>query len=168
MTYMKRVVVLLAVTLFLALTSCPAQDKFPYEIYDPRTLSELVERSSSTPELKGAKQLMIDAKPFYSAVRIKYTGKSRPLTEERKKLFKLWQEALQVDPQILATLDSEYLFKECEKEYWIPVQKPVASYFPKELKIGDTITLYLMLVGGVKTPTSWDVVFFVNEFRKYE
>lgn len=111
---------------------------------------------------------MIDAKPFYSAVRIRYTGKSRPLADEKKNLLKLWQETLQMDPRVLNTLDNEYLFKECDKEYWIPVQKQVAGYFPKELRAGDTITLYLMLVGGVKGPTSWDVVFVVNEYRKYE
>lgn len=59
------------------------------------------------------------------------------------------------------------LVKECDKEYWVTVQKQVAGYFPKELKAGDRITLYLMVVGGVKTAEKWDVVFLVNEFRKY-
>ena len=154
--------------LFITFEHGRAQEKFPYEIYDPRTIAELVERSSSTQEIKGSKQLMIDAKPFYSAVRVRYTGKTRPLTDEKRNLFKLWQETLQMDPRVLNTLDNEYLFKECDKEYWLPVQKQVAGYFPKELKTGETITLYLMLVGGLKTPNSWDIIFIVNEYRKYD
>jgi hypothetical protein len=165
---MKNYYLLLFLLVFWLCTENLTAQKFPYDVYDPRTLGELVERSSSTQEIKGSKQIMIDAKPYYSAVRVVYTGKSKPLTDEKRSLFKLWQESLQMDPRVLDTLESEYLFKECDKEYWVPVQKQVAGYFPKELKTGDAITLYLMLVGGIKNPKSWDIVFIVNEFRKYE
>jgi len=110
---------------------------------------------------------MIDAKPFYSAVRVTYVGTSRPLTTEKKTLYKMWQESLGIDPKIPTMLENEYLVRECDKEYWVTVQKQVAGYFPKELKSGDRITLYLMVVGGVKITDKWDFVFLVNEFRKY-
>ncbi len=113
------------------------------------------------------KGILIRAKPFYSAIRVEYTGKSRAISSERLNLFSVWQKSLGVDAKVLTLLESEYLFKECDKEYWIPVQKQVAAYFPKELKIGDKITLYLMAVGGVKVNNDWESVFLTNEFKKY-
>ena len=152
-------------TLWITIVICVhAQNKFPYEEYDPRTLAELVEHGvANNNDYKDTKQIMIDAKPFYSAVRVKFTGTSRPLSDAKKNLFKMWQGTLQIDPKVLDQLDKEYLFKECDREYWIPVQKQVAAYFPKELKEGDTITLYLMIVGGVKEKEGWDIIFLTNE-----
>jgi len=141
--------------------------KFPYEEYDPRTLSDLVQQSAEGINEYKEKQMMIDAKPFYSAVRVTYVGTSRPLTADKKMLYQMWQGSLTIDPKILALVENEYLVKECDKEYWVTVQKQVAGYFPKELKTGDRITLYLMVVGGVKTTDKWDFIFLVNEFRKY-
>jgi hypothetical protein len=80
-------------------------------------------------------------------------------------LFKLWQESLNIKASTLTLLKDKYLFKECDKEYWIPFQKQVAAYFPKELKAGDRITLYLMAVGAVKTKDYWEFVFLTNEFK---
>ncbi len=145
---------------------------FPYEKYDPRTLSELVkmgeEAGKNTPNDKA--KIIIDGKPFYSAIRVKFVGTSKPVTKEEKDYLKLWQGSLGYDEEILKMYENKYLFKECDKEYWIPVQKQVATYFPKELKSGDMITLYLMYAGGFKLkPTDeWDFLFLVNEFRKYD
>src|SRR5687768_2345509 len=100
---------------------------FPYHEYKTRTMAELVEMDAdvSQTEYKGAQQIMIHANPFYSAIRVKYTGKSRPLSKEKINLFNIWQETFQVNKKVLSLLESEYLFKECDKEYWIPIQKPV-------------------------------------------
>ena len=141
---------------------------FPYQEYKTRTLSELIEMDADVTQRDyKQKQLMLHGQPFYSAVRMKYTGQSKLLSAEKKNLFKLWQETLQYDKKVLSLLESEYLFKECDKEYWIPVQKQVAAYFPKELKEGDTITLYLMAVGGLKVTDKWEFVFLTAEFQKY-
>ncbi len=170
---MKNILILifvLAITIF-SINSTLAQD-FPYEKYDPRTLSELVEMdekgSKDMPGDKG--QMIIHAKLFHSAVRVKFIGTSKTVSKEEKDYLKLWQSSLGIDPEILELYENKYLFKECDKEYWIPVQKQVAAYFPKELKSGDMITLYLMYPGGVKpkSANSWNFIFLVNEFRKYE
>lgn len=142
---------------------------FPYQEYRTRTLSELVEMDSDVKkgDYGDKKGILIHAKPFYWAIRVKYTGKSRAISSEKMDLFKLWQESLGVDAKVLTLLENEYLFKECDKEFWIPVQKQVAGYFPKELKEGDIITLYLIAVGGVKIKDEWDFVFLTSEFQKY-
>jgi hypothetical protein len=113
------------------------------------------------------KGFLINAKPYYSAVRVEFADKSRPISPARLNLIKSWQGTLGIDAKILTLLENEFLFKECDKEYWIPVQKQVAAYFPKELKKGDRITLYLMVVGGVKSNNGLEGVFLTNEFKKY-
>jgi hypothetical protein len=136
---------------------------FPYEEYKNRTLSELVEMDSDVVKTDyKEKQLLIHAKPFYSAIRLKYVGTSRPISAEKKNLFKLWQGSLGMDAKVLTLLENEFLFKECDKEYWIPVQKQVAAYFPKEMQQGDMITLYLMVVGGLKTTNKWEFVYLTQ------
>lgn len=143
---------------------------FPYHLYNTRTLAELVELNViESKKLKddGTKKIMISADPFYSAIRLEYAGKSRVISKEKLALFKIWQESLEVDPKLFGMLDKEFLFKECDKEYWIPVQKPAANDFPPDFKAGDKITLYLMMVGGLEDKGNWDFVFFTNSFKIY-
>lgn len=172
---MKRytpIVFLLLLQLAIA-TSALAQG-FPYHLYDTRTLSELVElNAAQTQKLRDEKsrQVMISASPFYSAIRLEYGGQSRAVPKERIGLFKLWAESMSiktdrgVDP--LEMIEKEYLFRECGTEYWIPVQKPAARDLPKDLKAGDKITLYLMMVGGNESKGKWDWMFFTNSFKVY-
>jgi hypothetical protein len=96
------------------------------------------------------KYMMLDAKPFYSTIRLKYVGTSCPIAAERKEVFKMYQESMRPNVDVPSLIDNEYLFRECDTDYWIPVQKQVAAYFPKELKAGDMITVYLMVIGGVR------------------
>ena len=166
-------------TLFLLLlqlviaTSALAQG-FPYHLYDTRTLGELVDLNVAAiqaPLDEKSKQIMISANPFYSAIRLEYGGQSRVVPKERIGLFKLWGESMRIktdrgiDP--LELIEKEYLFRECGKEYWIPVQKPAARDLPTDLKSGDKITLYIMMVGGTETKGKWDWMFFTNSFKVY-
>ncbi len=148
---------------------------FPYHLYDTRTMAELVELNSGVKKLEagGTKQIVVSANPFYSAVRLEYAGESRKLSKEKIGLFRIWMESLNVKSSntgssLLDLLDKEFLFKECGKEYWIPVQIPAANDFPKDMKKGDRITLYLMMVGGIEDKGKWDFIFFTNSFKIYE
>ncbi len=154
-------------TVFLLFSKQTLAQGFPYHLYDPRTLAELVEMNSGVKKVEGSKNIMISANPFYSAIRLEYAGKSRVISKEKLGLFKIWQESLEVDPKLFSILDKEFLFKECGKEYWIPVQKPAANDFPEDFKSGDKITLYLMMVGGLEEKSGWDTVFFTNSFKIY-
>jgi len=153
-------------------TSIYAQG-FPYHLYEPRTLAELVEMNPEMVKDSKATNIMISAAPFYSAVRLEYRGESRPVTNDRLTLYKFWIESIgigndrNIDP--MSIIEKEFLFKECGKEYWITVQTPAANDFPEDLEKGDKITLYLMLVGATedKAKKDWDTVFFTNSFRLY-
>ena len=143
---------------------------FPYQEYLPRTLAELsIMGETSTKGLPADKgQLLINGKPFYSAVRVKYIGTVKPLSKEETDYLKLWQSSLGYDEALLKLFENKYLFKKCEKEYWVPMQKQVAEYLPKEVKTGDSVTLYIMFPGGLKPqPTdNWNFIFLANEFQK--
>ncbi len=167
---MKNFNLIAILSLLLFASNGAVSQSFPYDKYDPRTLEELVAQSSASMMAGSVRpQMMLDAKPFYAAIRVKSMSTARPVSEKKKNLFKMWQESMGADPKMLTLLENEYLFQECGKDYWVAVQKQVASYFPKELKAGDTITLYLMVIGGLKPSDKepFDPAFLVNEFRKY-
>lgn len=166
----KSLSTFLLIFVFTIIAQTVYSQGFPYHLYNPRTLSELIEINTPKEEIdyKGSKQILISAKPFYSAVRVEYTGESRQISKDKLELFKFWQETLKINSDVLTRLDNEYLFKQCDVELWIPVQKQVASYFPKELEKKDKITLYLMAVGGIKPKDKWEHAFLVNEFTKYK
>lgn len=164
---MKHVfpVYLLFFVLFLATNKIFAQD-FDYARYKPRTLSELIDLNNPKLIDSAKKQFVISGDWFHSQVRLKYIGTSRLLSAERKELLNHWKTSFSIKPEAANLFEKEFLFKECDKEYWLVVQKPVASYFPKELKEGEMITLYLFFGGGVKTIEKADYLFLVNEFEK--
>ena len=156
---------LLFVVLFSASDAINAQD-FDYDRYKPRTLSELIDLNNPKLEDSAKKQFVISGDWFHSQVRLKYIGTSRLLSAERKELLNNWKKSFAIKPETADLFEKEFLFKECEREYWLPVQKPVASYFPKELKEGEMVTLYLFFASGVKTKERADYLFLVNEFIK--
>lgn len=149
---------------------------FPYHLYDTRTMAELAELNAAAEKTQtvGKTQFAISANPFYSAVRLEYAGESRKLSERKLGFYKLWAAALGIkssntnyDP--LDLIKTEYLFRECGKDYWITVQTPAANDFPKEMKKGDRITLYMMIVGGMKfDKEEWEYMYLTNSFKIYE
>lgn len=173
-TELKNLVLIFVFILFGSSMTVYAQNKFPYELYKSRTLNEIIEINA---DLKNADliikkeeipQITLNGNPLYSQVRLKFMNKSRPISTDRMDLVKLWQKTFDADERVLTLYENEYLFKECETEYWIPVQKQVAAFFPKELKTGDMISLFIMRIGGRKEKNAdkWDWLFLTNEFVK--
>ncbi|HMO82219.1 MAG TPA: hypothetical protein PKD24_15690 [Pyrinomonadaceae bacterium] len=172
----KRVISRFLVVALLGIAQTVYAQDFPYHLYAPRTMAELAELSSVAEETQtiGLTQIGISAKPFYSAVRLEYVGGPRDLTERKLGFYKIWASALNVQSantkaNVLDILQKEYLFKECDKEYWITVSTPAANDLPKNMKKGDRITLYLMLAGGMKfDKEAWNGMYLANSFRNYE
>lgn len=121
----------------------------------------------------GLTKIGISANPFYSAVRLEYAGEVRNLSERKLGYYKMWAASLNVgstntNVKVLDILKKEFLFKECDKEYWITVSTPAANDFPKDMKKGDRITLYLMLAGGMKyDKEAWTGMYLANSFKDY-
>ena len=155
----------LSAVLFLTTHSTIAQN-FDYDRYKPRTLSELIELNNPKLEEPMKKLLITSGEWFHSQVRLQYVGTSRPFSAERKELLENWKRSFKINDETAAMFEREFLFRECGKDFWLPVQKQVAAYFPKELKEGEMITLYLFFGGGVKTKEKSDFLFLVSEFEK--
>jgi hypothetical protein len=93
-----------------------------------------------------------------------YTGQSRPL-DQRHQAFIIAFASTSVGNDQYATLyQREYRFTANGKDWWLPAQSQVAAYFAKELKAGQTVTLYVRNAGGFRLSDSWDWVFLIEEF----
>jgi hypothetical protein len=94
-----------------------------------------------------------------------YKGQSRAISKIRHELIGDWGRSFMRDSSIAADFHREYLFLEGDRLLWLPVQDRVASYFPKELRSGQKVNLYVMLLAGYydKGAITWG--FIVNEFK---
>lgn len=160
------IIALTVISIFASVANSFSQD-FDYSKYKPRTLSELADLNPVPSEYASAKKFaIISGDLFSSQVRLKYIGTSRVISSEHREILTNWQKSFQIPAETVAMFQKEFLFKECDKEYWLPVQQQVTTFFPKELKEGDMVTLYLIFAGGMRTGGKTDYVFLANEFDK--
>ncbi|HSS18537.1 MAG TPA: hypothetical protein VLL54_00425 [Pyrinomonadaceae bacterium] len=158
--------------LLLPFTSARAQD-FPWDDFERRTLKDLVklnvqEDSADLMKQADQAQFVFRGKILPSVVRVAYTGKSKPLSDDRKKFIELWAETYSQDATFAKLFALEYLFKEGADEYWLPVEQQVAQHFAEELTPGGAVDLYLLRTGGLKKKDKNEVewMFLVEEFLK--
>ena len=166
--------------LLIVSLALPAFAQNDWHTYPRRAMAELVDQHSAE---KGQKSdMLISADPFPSKTVAVYTGKHRPVAGRTADFIKLWATSRGV-PQNAAKLAEEYLFKEKDKEYWMPAVGNLAPYLEKELKEGDEVMIYYFFLGGynAKTlqdkdtsgakkieglPNRMDFVFVLEEFQK--
>jgi hypothetical protein len=140
---------------------------FPWEEFKPRTLQEIVSMEGDV-DRRDQKEnnIVFHANILSSRVRVTYTGTSRPISSMKREMIRSWAKMLGNTEEYVEQYESEFLFTEESKEYWLPVQKKVSSYFDKELKKEDVIDLYLVRAGGIRTAGKWDWMLLVEEFQK--
>jgi hypothetical protein len=97
-------------------------------------------------------------------VRAVYTGQSRPLDQRHAAFITAFASTSLGNDRYAALYEREYRFTAGGQDWWLPVQSQVASYFAKELKIGQPVWLYIRNAGGFRLSDSWDWVFLVEEF----
>ncbi len=112
--------------------------------------------------------IILSYNSFQSRVKVIYTGTSRKVSDQRKELISIWLKTLGKPKELLDLFETEYLFTEDKVEYWLPVQKQVASYFGEELKKGDTVTLFVAWLGWRKDTYSGDYIFLTNDIEAEE
>lgn|SRR5437870_1579245 len=167
----KLTLLTLAIILFSGFWHVRGQG-FPWKEFERRTLKDIVALNESEDvedrkRLPNQNRMIMRGKILSSVVRVSYMGESRPISEERKKFIELWAGSyFSQTPDYATHYESEFLFKEDNDEYWLPVQKQVASYFPKELQKGEVVDLYLIRPGGLSITGKTDWVFLVEEFLK--
>ena len=138
---------------------------FPWDIFKPRTLKEVI--SITTQAVRPDDSMFLAQNQLESKVEVVFTGKSRPIPKARQTFIGMWFGMLRSDQKELAELyDREYLYKEGETEYWLPTSRPITKYFDKELKPGDKMDLYLISIGAYRSEGAIDCILLVEEFQK--
>lgn len=172
---MRKQIKLLILGLFFVLSFhsiALSQDESPWDKYKFRTLSEIINFNDIAELKKKTKPTskidFISATLFHSKVRLSFIGTSRPISKIHQELMNHWSKSLGFDENTINLYEKEFLFKECNKEFWIPIQKKVSEFFPKELKSGDMVTLFVIHVGGRKETNAkeFDWLFLSTEFEK--
>lgn len=158
-----RVIRALAISALLSATAL-AQG-FPWEIFKPRTIKEVI--SITTKAVRPGDAMFLAQDQLESRVDVIFTGKSRAIGQARKTFIEAWFGMLRSGQKGLAELyDREYLYKEGETEYWLPTSRSITKYFEQELKPGDKMDLYLISTGAYRNDDNIDCVLLVEEFQK--
>jgi len=141
---------------------------FPWNDFKPRTLKDIV--SIDAKEIKDSEResrVIFHADMLLSVVRVKFTGKTRPISDVKKDFLLKWSQTFtQNSVDYAAHYQTDVLFTENGVDYWLPVQKQVIAYFEKELKVGDDVDIYVVRAGGVCSKQACDWLFLVEEFQK--
>jgi hypothetical protein len=163
----SRILFLLILMSALSVSSSYGQG-FPWDDFKPRTLKEIV--AIDAKEIKDSERenrVIFHADMLLSVIRVKYTGKSRPISDVKNDFLKKWAQTFsQNADEYAAHYEKDMLFTEDEVEYWLPVQKKVMPYFLKELKEGEEVDIYIVRAGGVCSQKVCDWLFLVEEFQK--
>ena len=99
-----------------------------------------------------------------SRTRAVFAGASRPLDPRKQAFIAAFASSSVGNDRYASLYAREYLFKAGGQDYWLPVQAQVASYFERELKPGQPVTLYLRNAGGFRGSDAWEWMFLVEEF----
>lgn len=163
----SRILLLLTLMSPLLTSSSPAQG-FPWDDFKRRTLKEIVSiDAKEVNDSERENRVIFHADMLLSVIRVRYTGKSRPIADVKKDFLKKWAQTFADNPdEYAAHYERDFLFTEDGVEYWLPVQKKVSDYFPKELKEGEGVDIYIVRAGGVCSKKVCDWLFLVEEFQK--
>jgi hypothetical protein len=154
-----------AITISALLGATAFAQGFPWEIFKPRTLKEVI--SITTKAVRPADSMFLAQNQLESKVEVVFTGKWHPITKARKTFVTMWFGMLRADQKDYADLyEIEYLYMEGAEEYWLPTSKPITKYFDEELKPGDKMYLYLISIGAYQDKVGIDCVLLVEEFQK--
>jgi hypothetical protein len=140
--------------------------------YKPGTLAELARQNDSVIRVS-IREVGLDDKPSNhftghqspTVATVIYKGESRPINRHRREIIHDWGLSFMRDSSIADDFHREYLFQEGIELVWLPVQDRVATYFPKELRAGQPVTLFVMLLGGHYEAGRITWAFIVNEFK---
>jgi hypothetical protein len=147
--------------LFLSVISAEAQG-FPWRDFKVKTISEVIDTTRKA--VRPDDTMFLSANPIMARSEVVFTGKSRPLIENRRAFLKWWTGMLGYGEHYASLYQTEYLYKEGDKEFWLPTETPITKYFDKELKAGDKMILFMISAGGFRDTNGIDCVVLVEEY----
>lgn len=155
-----------ALLIFTACASAQEQSADTWARYTPSTLARVVKAHPGIVAARG-KGAGTEWEPVRA--RVTYTGTSRPIATGKQRLISAYM-VTNGTPQFANKFPTEWLFIENGAEFWLPVQDVLVSYFDKELHKGDSVELFVELIGITQPGRDGRRmhVFVVNEFNKLE
>ncbi len=137
--------------------------------YTPGTMAAVIQQHDSSIRAdhagKKGPALAVSGDDFPTLARVTYRGDSRPLDPKRREVLREWSLAFLRDTSAVTDFHREYLFQEGKRAMWLPVQDTVASYFARELRPGQPVTLYVIWAGAHYAGKDITWTFLVNEFK---
>ena len=131
--------------------------------YQPRTLKELIAGSRRD----AVKDVILHGDLLPSRVRVAYKGATRPLPKVRKDVLQQWAQQFAGSPEhYTVPYETEVLFTENGVEHWLAVRRNLIPQLKKELKKGETVDLFVIRLGGVRTGGGWEEIILVESFQE--
>ena len=139
------------------------------EDYQPRALREIVTMKPDPKDLRDKQdRLVVTADILPSAVQVTYTGSTRSIPPFKKEAIRQWARLYAGSMEhYTGPYQSEMLFIERGKRYWLAVQKN-SALAKRELSQGERLNLYLIRVGASIVGDKFDWALLVEDFREEE
>ena len=140
--------------------------------YHRRTLRELTtlqpDYVAREPQSRDVNlRIVVHGNLLPSRVKVLYDGTTRPLVEKRKLVIKEWANRFAGAPEFYTVpYQTEMLFTEEGKSYWLVVRKESVAQFEREFKKGDTVELFLIKLGNAHIDDKLEPVLLVEKFGK--
>ncbi|RLE16354.1 MAG: hypothetical protein DRJ14_08655, partial [Acidobacteria bacterium] len=138
------------------------QAKADWSRYKPGKMADIIEAHKET--AKGLK-FLFTADSFPTLASVTYLGKIRNIPEQKMAFLDKYLVKTLRKPEWVKLFKREIQVREAKQVYWLPVQEPVLGFFPKEVKTGDVVNLYVIWAGGVRIDKKMVWIFLVNEFN---
>lgn len=140
----------------------------------PRELSDYTRRTLKSLSLTQPKEIenmneksLIQSDIVPSRVRVVYEATSRPLSQNKNDLIAAWARRFAGAPETYTRpYENEVTFSEDGEQYWLAIRKEFAARFGQQLKKGDTVDLFVIKLGSVRTVDQWEPVLLVEKFAK--
>lgn len=136
---------------------------FPWNDFKERKVGDMI--SITTKAVRPDDTMFLATDTLNTRAEVIFTGQSRPVSKPRKAFLQWWAGMLQYGLDYAALYQTEYLYKEGDREYWLPTQGPVTKYFDKELKLNDKMVLFLISAGAYRENKTIDCVVLVEEYH---
>jgi hypothetical protein len=156
---------LLAATLFVASPRWTVAQS-SWDAYKPGRLGAVIEQHDSTvgADCEELSAWTVSGAGFPTLATLTYVGQSRPTDSYRVEVIKRWAAFVGRPASMADVFEREYLFKEGDRELWLPVQREVASFFTAEVQPDGLVKLYVLWLGAHCANSTITWTFIANEF----
>ncbi len=138
--------------------------------YQPRMLRELTTLLPETFRAplaeRGAEgnkdlKIIVHGELFPSRVKVVYSGKKRPLVDDKRKVIVSWANQFAGAPEFYtAPYQTELLFTEGAENYWLAVRKELLEH---DWKQGEALELCVIKLGNIRIGEQLEPVLLVEQ-----